>query len=138
MRPSLIKQTLLGITLTNFAAQIPYYLHQYYFPHHILPSPVGVTLMLGVLAWFLIGFYLLAHRKPFGFWLTVAFLFVEFVFYLLTQVTQWASGNGLFLYVLHPTDATLFIVFGIGYLNFFAAAGMLYVMLTHRHQYIAA
>lgn len=128
--------TLAVVTLVNFLVQIPYYFHQYYVTAHLPPSPIGVVLMSGVLAWFLGGYYLLLKGKKSGYILITAFLTVEFLFYLMTQVTQLLGGHGVFLYVLHPSDPFLFLVFGIGYINFIASALLLYFLVRYRSQFI--
>lgn len=89
-------------------------------------------LMSGVFIWFLVGLYLLIKRTLLGYILTVAFLGVEFLFYLMTQITQFMSGHGILLYVINPSDPILFIVFGVGYVNFIASAFMLYFIIRYR------
>lgn len=119
---------LLFVTLANFIAQVPYYLHQYHSP----PSVTGSLLLLIVLVWFLVGFLWLWQRKMKGYVVTMAFLVVEFLFYLSTQFTQALSGQGVLLHVIHPTDAVLFIVFGIGYINMLTAGVYSFYLLFHK------
>ena len=66
----------------------------------------------------------------------MAFLIVEFLFYLSTQVTQALSGQGILLHVLHPDDAVLFFVFGIGYINLIVSGFYIAYLAIHRRQLI--
>ncbi len=120
------------VVIANFAAQIPYLVHQY----HGKPSVVGVILMVAVLAWFLAGYILLLKNSMTGFVSLISFLIVEFLFYLSTQITQAASGKGILLHVLHPDDPFLFIVFGIGYINFIAAGYFVIYLLRHKSIFV--
>jgi len=92
--------------------------------------------MLFVLAWFLLGYWRLAARKPLGLVLAVSFLAVEFLFYLQTQIVQAATGNGILLHVLHPDDPLLFVVFLIGYVNLVAAPFLVWALLRHRAAFL--
>lgn len=119
----------------NFAAQVPYYWHQYYTRTHKPPSLVGLFLMSLVLLWFVSGYWRLRTRKTYGLPLTISFLVVEFLFYLQTQVVQLASGNGVLLHVAHPDGALLFTVFLIGYINLVAAPFLAWGLLAHRSDF---
>lgn len=123
------------VVVSNFIAQIPYYLHQYYNPRHLAPSVLGVLLMSVVLAWFLIGYSMLKKQKKRGYFLMQSFLSIEFLFYLQTQLVQFATGHGVLLHVVHPDGWLLFIVFLIGYINFLAAAGFISYLVARRHQF---
>ncbi|MBW4061043.1 hypothetical protein HJC99_00515 [Candidatus Saccharibacteria bacterium] len=127
---------LFAVTMANFVAQIPYYLHQYYLTSHTAPSPLGLVLMGGVLAWFLIGYHGLARYQKYGYILVLSFLSVEFLFYLQTQIAQYLSGHGIFLYVSSPHSLILFIVFGVGYINFIASAWFIYELLRHARSFV--
>lgn len=120
------------VVVANFIAQIPYLLHQY----HGKPSSIGIILMMAVLAWFLVGYSLLLKKSIVGYIVLMGFLIVEFLFYLSTQVTQVASGKGILLHVLHPDDVTLFIVFGLGYINFIAAGYFVYHLSCHKDAFV--
>jgi hypothetical protein len=137
MSRSLFLKCLFITTIANFVAQIPYYFHQYYLATRSAPSILGLVLMTVVLGWFLAGCYLLAQRKNIGYLLTVSFLIIEFLFYLQTQIMQYLSGRGVFLYVLHPDDWLLFLVFGIGYINFFASAWFIIHLLKRKSEYVS-
>jgi hypothetical protein len=116
---------LLVLVISNFIAQIPYYLHQYRAP----PSILGSLLLLIVLGWFLLSFVWLWQGKTKGFIFIIGFLITEFLFYLSTQITQAISGKGILLHVINPNDTILFIVFGIGYLNLLVS-GFFIIFLT--------
>ena len=92
--------------------------------------------MLTVLTWFIVAYYGLISHKKFGFFLTIGFLLTEFIFYLQTQIVQYVSGHGILLYVVHPHNWLLFIVFGIGYINFIAAALFIPYLMIHKSQYL--
>ena len=125
-------KSLLLIVLTNYAAQIPYYIHQYYAPHHFLPSLLGSVLLSMTLAWFLLAYWKLAQGKGWGYWLMLAFLTVEFLFYLQTQVSQLLISHQVLLHVYKPDGILLFVVFGIGYINFLAA--VYFIVFLRRHK----
>lgn len=58
MRRTQFLKLLLIVVLVNYAAQVPYYIHQYYAPHGFLPSVYG-SILLGLT---LMGF-LVAYKK---------------------------------------------------------------------------
>lgn len=126
------------VVAANYAAQLPYYVHQYYTPHKFLPDLAGTILLSATLIWFLIAFRLLTRGKRSGYYLLQSFLVVEFLFYLQTQISQWMVRHQLFLYVYHPHGLLLFIVFGIGYINFFASLYFMIYLLLNRAQFIEA
>lgn len=124
--PALHKKAFFKLLLTtvtvNYAAQIPYYVHQYYIPHKLLPSLYG-TILLGVtLFWFIAAYKRLKAGKETGYYLMFAYLAVEFLFYLQTQISQFLIEHRILLHVYRPDGTLLFIVFGIGYINFVGAA----------------
>jgi hypothetical protein len=84
----------------------------------------------------LLGFVWLWQRKLKGYVLMMAFLVLEFLFYASTQVTQALSGQGILLHVLHPDDAVLFFVFGIGYINLFVAGFYIVYLLINRRKLV--
>jgi hypothetical protein len=125
------------VILGNYALQLPYYLHQYYVPAHVAPNLAGTALLGVTLLWFLAGLSGLWHRSTAGYRLFLAFLMVECLFYLQTQLAQFFSGHGLLLYVAHPSDPLLFVVFGMGYLNGLVAGWASYYLLRHRAAFLA-
>lgn len=129
---------LLIIVAVNYVAQIPYYIHQYYAPHRLLPDLGGSLLLLATLVWFLVAYRLLARRSLVGWWLMTAYLLVVFLFYMQTQVVQLATTHQILLYVYHPGSPLLFAVFGIGYINCIAAACYLVYLITRRSSIVSA
>jgi hypothetical protein len=132
MTKTIFTRILLVVVGANFLAQIPYYIHQYYLPAHAAPAFAGLALMVGVLAWFTVGFMGLIRGTVIGYYLTFAFLVVECLFYLQTQIVQFAGGHGILFQVWHPTNGLLFVVFGLGYINFFASFWFVYFMLIKK------
>jgi hypothetical protein len=66
---------ILAVVGVNYVAQVPYYLHLYYFPHRALPPLVGTIMLLATLVWFLLGWMLLMRRRSrIGYWLLLTFL----------------------------------------------------------------
>lgn len=105
----------------NYLAQIPYYLHLYYFPHHATLPLLGTAMLVATFVWFLAGWLLLARRgSQAGFWLLLTFLLTEFVFYAANMANQVAHGFAPFFQLRNP-DPLLFTVFAIGYLNLIGA-----------------
>lgn len=123
---------LLVVVLVSYAAQVPYYVHQYYAPHRFLPSLYGSVLLGLTLIWFLMAYRKLLNGSKLGYFLMLSFLTVEFLFYLQTQISQLLISHRLFLHVYKPDGVLLFIVFGIGYINFFAAAYFVVYLLANR------
>jgi lipid-A-disaccharide synthase-like uncharacterized protein len=125
------------VVAVNYLAQVPYYLHQYYATYHAAPSVLGAALLAATLLWFVLGIVGLHRGSARGYLLLISFLSVEFLFYVQTQVVQLISGHGVLLYVIRPSDPVLFIVFGIGYINFVAAGWFVYYLVTHRAAFLA-
>jgi len=121
-------RTLLSVVLANFVVQVLYVMYQY----DGRVSLMGILLMLGVFIWFLIGYILLWKKALAGFLVLLSFLITEFLFYLSTQITQLLSGQGILLHVLRPNDPVLFVVFGIGYINFVAAGFFIFYLIRHK------
>lgn len=122
----------LAVVGGNYLAQIPYYLHIYYFPHGAPPAWGGTLLLGATLAWFLAGFVLLARGKRTGYWLLLAFLLVEVGFYLHNMVIQVTHGFAPFFH-LQTGDPILFVVFGIGYLNLLCGLYFLVFLVLRRN-----
>lgn len=53
---------LLGITVLNYVAQIPYYIH-FYGVHHVGPAPFAIAFLLVTFALFLAGYLLILQAK---------------------------------------------------------------------------
>jgi hypothetical protein len=102
---------LFWVVIADYLAQIPYYLVNYYIPHHALPTPSSVVLLGLTLAWFLIGYFALRARRRYGYWLLVSFLAVEGLFYLNTLIF-----GGAVLQLNNPSLA-IRAVFVVGYVT---------------------
>lgn len=118
------------LILLNFVAQVPYFIHLY-----IRTQPLSTTLrsaliMGAVFAFFMIAsVYLFKGRSP-GYPLMLVFLAVEFLFYFGNLINSLRHGYAPFFQVNNP-DLTLRIIYSIGYLNLFASAYFLYLLLFH-------
>ena len=109
----IVMNAILVVVGANYLAQIPYYLYLYYFPHHVPPSLFGTLLLAATFVWFLAGWLLLTRRGGrTGYWLLLAFLLTEFVFYAANMVNQVAHGFAPFFH-LQNRDPLLFTVFAI-------------------------
>jgi hypothetical protein len=120
---------LLGITVLNYVAQIPYYIH-FYGVHHVAPTPFAVVFLSVTFALFLGGYVLILQAKPAGGWLLLAFLVLEFGGYLLHNL------SGAFLQDLPTDDLLFFTVSVIGYLNFAVSLVYLIVIAKNRHSFL--
>lgn len=128
--------SLLAVVLANYLAQIPYYLHLYFFPHRAAPPLSGTLLLLATLAWFLIGCIGLARGGRAGYWALLAFLIVEVGFYLYNMLLQVTHGYAPFFH-LQDRDPLLLVVFAIGYLNLVAGLCFIAYLLRHRRGLVA-
>ncbi len=129
----LVFRFMLCVVLANYLAQIPYYLHLYYFPHGAPPSRSGTALLTLTLVWFLAGFAGTLRRWTAAYWVLVAYFVTVATFYLRNMLTQVTHGYPPFLHVWGEHDPILFVVFGIGYVNMLAALFFLYFLLR-RHR----
>jgi hypothetical protein len=100
---------LIIITLANFAAQVPYYLHNDYSSHHMLPGIRALVLMAGTLAFFALGLAGYQRRLRWGKPVLIAFLMIEAAFYAGTV------ASGAFIFQLANHSYLLKAVFVIGY-----------------------
>lgn len=114
---------LIVITLANYAAQIPYYLHNDYNPHHMLPGIRALVLITGTLALFVLGLAGYQRRLRWGTPVLIAFLMIEAVFYAGTFAT------GEFIFQLANHSYLLKAVFVIGYASGAAAGYYAYQLL---------
>ena len=119
---------LAGVVALNYAAQVPYYLHQYYLPHHQPPSPVGIVLLGMTLLWFVIGYSRFVMRKSYGFGILLGFLLTQVVFYGHAVVLGILAGAGAEAQ-LKTHSRFLLVIFSIGYVNFLVAAYYVYWLL---------
>lgn len=112
---------LLAVVLLNYAAQIPYYLHQYYFPRHIPPNLFGVALLSATLVWFLAGYITFIRDKKYGRGLLLSFLIAQVLFYGHAIIFGLINGSGI-VAQLKTHSQFLLIIFLIGYINLAVAA----------------
>ncbi len=119
---------LLVVVLANYLAQIPYDLHLY----GSNVNPRGVFLLGLTFVWFVIGFWFLIQRRAIGYWLTLAFLVTQFVFYFNNEIVLMFYGYGLFFHLLNLKDKVIWAVELAGEINFVVAGYMIYYMLRNR------
>jgi hypothetical protein len=125
-RESVRLMPLVAITLANYAAQVPYYLHNDYSPHHLLPGVRAVALLGGTLAWFALGLAGFIRHRRWGLAVLVSFLTAEAIFYAGTFAT------GAFLLQIENHSYLLKTVFVIGYASGAAAAYYTYRLFRDR------
>lgn len=119
---------LLWITLLNYAAQVPYYLHNYYFPYHVPPTLSSILLLGLTLAWFLTGYVGYRRGWPSGVYVLMSFLLVEALFYLHSFIF------GAFFFQLQNPSWLIRAVFIYGYISGAVAAWYAYKLFCDRGQ----
>ena len=102
---------LLLVTLTNYIAQVPYYLYNYYFPYHVLPTLSGMILLGLTLIWFVAGYVGFQRKYRYGYALLLSFLFVEALFYLHSFIF------GAFFFQIQNPNPIIKLVFIVGYIS---------------------
>jgi hypothetical protein len=107
---------LITVTLANYAAQVPYFIHNDYSAAHPLPGVRAVGLLGLTLAWFLLGLAGFMRGRRWGLAVLVSFLAAEALFYGATFAT------GTFLLQMHNHSDLLKAVFVIGYASGAVAA----------------
>jgi len=117
---------LLLITSFNYLAQVPYYLHNYYVPHHQLPGLRAVGLLGFTLIWFIIGCVAYSKKMKSGYGILLGFLIVEALFYGMTLL------SGAFIFQLRNHSDVIKAVFIIGYVNGLTAAYYAYRLIRFR------
>jgi hypothetical protein len=118
---------LIAVTMMNYAAQVPYSLHNGDFSAHRLLDVVRGTVLLGVtLAWFVLGLTAYLRKRRSGLAVLVSFLVTEALFYGATILT------GTFLFQLENPSFLLKAVFVTGYASGAVAAFYAY-RLTRGH-----
>lgn len=118
-------RALFAIVIANYIAQIPYNFHIY---HTLSRSSRGSLLLIGSFLLFIIPYALIIRKKKGGYAGMLAFLSIEFLFYLLNFVGGIAMGYGWFFQLANP-DPLLFAVFFVGYANFLAAGYFIYYFI---------
>ncbi len=116
----------------NYLVQIPYNLHLYHGKFNFL----GVILLIITLVWFISSIWLLKSKHRLGFWLLLAFLSVEFIFYFGNEVVLLFFGYGLIYHLLHTKDFIVWTAFLVGDINFFISGYYIYYLLTKRDLFV--
>lgn len=124
-------RTLLVVTIINYIAQIPYYLHNYYFPYHLAPTASAILLLGGTLAWFVIGYVGTVKRKKYGYWTLLAYLVVETLFYGRTIL------SGTFIKQLHNPSLIVNAVFVTGYISGIVAGVYVWLLVRSKADLIS-
>ncbi len=104
------------VTLVNYAAQVPYFIHNDYSAQHPLPGLRAAGLLGVTLAWFILGLAGFLRGRRWGLAVLVSFLAAEALFYGATFAT------GIFLLQMHNHSALLKVVFVTGYASGAVAA----------------
>jgi hypothetical protein len=118
---------LVAVTIMNYAAQVPYSIHNGDFSAHRPLDVVRGTVLLGVtLAWFVLGLTGYMRKRRWGLAVLVSFLFTQALFYAATFVT------GTFVFQLENPSYLLKAVFVTGYASGAVAAFYAY-RLTRDH-----
>ena len=126
IKPSL--KYLFWITILNYFAQIPYYLLNYYFPYHRLPT-FSAFLLLGLtLVWFLLGYFGFIRGLKYGRLLLVSFLSAEALFYLHSFIF------GAFIFQMQNPHPIIKSIFLIGYIAG-GVAGYYVYQLVHSKKF---
>jgi hypothetical protein len=97
---------LVAVTLLNYAAEVPYYLHN---SPHSLPGLRAVALLGATLAWFALGLAGFLQRRNWGFAVLVSYLLVEATFYAAT------FASGAFIPEMQDPSDLLKVIFALGY-----------------------
>lgn len=116
--------------LINYAAQVPYALDLY----GLRINPVGTLLLGATFVWFIIGMTLLWQRRWPGYWILLAYVIAQILFYLRTDILGSFTGSGLPYQLFHARDAIVWLAFVAGDLNFLAALGALVYLLRRRRE----
>jgi hypothetical protein len=114
---------LVAITLLNYAAQVPYFLHN---EPHQFPGLRAVALLGATLAWFALGLAGFLRGRSWGFAVLVSFLVTEAIFYGAT------FASGAFIPELENRSDLLTAVFAIGYATGAVAGCYAYRLLRGR------
>lgn len=120
---------LVVVTLTNYVALVPYYIHNEYLrsdggAHHGLPGPRAVLLVALTLSWFVAGVRGAARRRRWGRPVLLSFLIAEASLYVKTFAT------GAFVHQMQNPSDLVRVVFVIGYVS--GAVALVYLALLGR------
>ena len=119
---------LLVVTVLNYVAQVPYYLHNYYIPHHILPGVRALGLLGLTLVWFAVGFIAFTKKLKYGRIMLLSYLVVQALFYGLTVIA------GAPIAQLQGHSDIIKLVFLIGYISGCTAGYYAYLLIRYRPQ----
>ncbi len=131
---SLQAKILCVLILANFVAQVPYYFHNHYQSQPLLTSVRSLLVMGSVFGLFLAAAVLLFRRRRAGYAWMLAFLSVEFLFYLWNLIGSMIHGSGIFFKLANP-DLLLRVVFAIGYLNLLISGYLIYLLLRYERHF---
>jgi NADH:ubiquinone oxidoreductase subunit K len=125
---------LVFVTLTNYAALVPYYLHNDYFrtgyadgegvSHHVLPGLRALLLVGLTLSWFVVGIHGAVRQRRWGRPVLLSFLVAEVALYAKTFAT------GAFVHQMQNPSDLVRAVFVIGYVS--GAIALVYLALLGR------
>ncbi len=121
-----MKSILLWVTLANYAAQVPYYLYNYYFPYRVLPTFSSIALLGFTLVWFLFGYFGFQKKIKYSYGLLLSFLIVEALFYLHSFVF------GAFFFQMQNPNPIIKAVFIVGYISGAVAGYYAYRLIRSR------
>lgn len=121
------------VVLANYLSLIPYHLHLY----GLSVDPRGVALLGPTFAWFLIGFWFLFRRWSIGYWMVLAFLAVQFIFYFKNDIINMLYGYGLAYHLTRFDDPIIWAVELLGDINFIVATFFLYYLARNRRALLA-
>lgn len=127
---------LFGLIVANFIAQIPYDLDLYAGRSSFFIQMRSLLILLILLAILVFAFLRLLKKTRLGYWLMLAFLAVEFLFYLGNVLFEAFWGGGLFHHLFSP-DPVISIVFAVGYINLFASGYFLCLLLFQRSDFLS-
>jgi len=130
LRPHPPLAVLFWVVIVDYLAQFPYYLVNYYLPHHTPPTISSIVLLGLTLAWFLIGYFTIGRRR-FGYWLLLSFLVVEGLFYVQTLLLGAAA------YQVQNPHPVILAVFIIGYVTGIVSLVYAVVLVVFRSRYRA-
>ena len=102
---------LFWVTILNYVAQIPYYIHSYYIPYRVLPTLNGVVLLGLTLTWFLAGYFGVLKDYRYGYYFLLSFLGVETLFY------AGSVASGAFLFQMQNPSLLIKSIFLMGYVS---------------------
>ena len=119
---------LIFVTLTNYAAQVPYFIHNDYSAAHSLPGLRAVLLLGATLVWFAVGLAGISGNRGWGFGVFISFLITEAFFYAVSII------SGAFIFQLENPSNLLKEIYVIGYVSGAVAAYYAYRLIRERRR----